>query len=354
MISMDDVARRAGVSKSTVSIVLNKRPGASEEMRQRVLDAAKELGYELPGQRSTGGGGATNAGTTVTTNSITDAPVIALVHCVDEEPDIDEGLTYLYLAYRNGIQRFTQGRDISIMLVTNYRDGNVDSLSYQLLAQQERAFDGFILMGPGLRRKSQLIQRVLDEQTPTVILGRSWPDMSISSVSQDHSEQAHLALAHLRDLGHQHIGFVAREIDRTYDWFHWRLKAYKEVMGIDNDTYQAIDDDLDTAIANLLQQHPEVTALFCLNDHVAYWTMQAAINAGYTVPTNLSVIGIDGVFKPQAGLPQLTTVAFPHEEVGHLAAEILIKQMENRNLRYARLAVRSQLIAGASCASLNV
>ena len=347
-VSMDDVAQRAGVSKSTVSLVLNERPGTSEEMRQRVLDAAQAVGYQLPGQRGRGSTG----------NVLTEAPVIALVHCVDETPDIDEGLAYLYLAYRNGIQRYTHGQDISVMLVTSYRDGNADSLSYQLLAQNEQAFDGLILMGPGLRRDNQLIQRALDQQIPTVILGRSWVDMPISSVSQDHSEQAVLVMDHLLAIGHEKIGFVARNVDRSYDWFEWRLKAYREAMvstfSHTIDDYVAIAEDVPTAVRQLLQAHPDVTALFAMNDHIAYQAMRTTINLGRAVPKELSIIGIDGVFKPQEGLPQLTTVTFPHEEVGFLAAELVVNLYENDNLRTARLTVNSHLVAGSSCASPNL
>lgn len=346
--SMDDVARHAGVSKSTVSLVLNDRPGTSKEMRERVLDSARAVGYKLANQRSRA----------QSTNVVTEAPVIALVHCVDETPDFDEGLAYLYLAYRNGIQRFSQGRDISVMLVTSYRDDNADSLSYQLLAQDEKAFDGLILMGPGLRRDSQLIQRALDQQIPTVILGRSWSDMPISSVSQDHQEQAVLVMDHLLALGHSKIGFVARNTDRAYDWFEWRLKAYRNVMAtnfdIGDDSYVAIGEDVESAVRELFRQQPEVTAIFAMNDHIAYEAMRIATSLGRAVPTDLSVIGIDGVFKDQDGLPKLTTVTFPHEEVGFLAADLLVNLFENPNLRSARLTVNSHLVSGASCGEPNL
>ena len=342
--SMDDVARQAGVSKSTVSLVLNERPGASEEMRNRVLDAAGEIGYSLPVRRSKAG----------VAPEDTHAPVIALVHCVGDVPDIDPGLTHLYLSYRNGIQRFTHGRDISVMLVTSYREGHSDSLGHQLLTQPNHAFDGLILMGPGLQRNSLLIQRAMDQQIPTVILGRSWADVPISSVSQDHREQAVLVMDHLLALGHRHIGFIARNIDRNYDWFELRLQAYRHALGNlmpeVGDAYISIAHDAETATTHLLASRPEVSAIFAMNDHIAYRAMRAAQAAGRTIPGDLSIVGIDGVFEPQEGLPRLTTVTFPHEEVGYLAAELLIKQFENSFLRNARLLVRSRLLSGNSCA----
>ncbi len=339
---MDEVAKRAGVSKSTVSLVLNNRPGTSEAMRSRVMGAADALGYRLPTQRANDDA-----------PSPTSAPIIALVHCVSAQPDVDPGLTHLYLSYRNGIQRFTQGRDISVMLVTSYRDDDADSLGYQLLAQPEQALDGLILMGPGLHRDSRLLRRALDGQIPTVILGRTWPDVPVSSVSQDHSEQARLVLDHLLALGHERIGFVARTVDRDYEWFRLRLAAYREVIssqtGEADDQYVSIGENVETAVQHLLLQHPEVTAIFALNDHIGYQALQVAVQQGRDVPQSLSISGIDGIRAP-GGLPALTTVTFPHEEVGYLAAELLIKQMSNDNLRDAHLTVRSHLVTGASCA----
>ncbi len=343
---MDEVAKRAGVSKSTVSLVLNNRPGTSEAMRARVMSAAQAVGYRLPDKRAA-----------VDDGSTTSAPVIALVHCVSAEPDVDPGLTHLYLSYRNGIQRFTQGRDISVMLVTSYRDDDDNSLSYQLLARPEQALDGLILMGPGLVRDNRLLQRALDGQIPTVILGRTWPDVAISSVSQDHGEQARLVLDHLLALGHERIGFIARTVDRDYDWFHLRLAAYREMVSsqpeLTGDLYVSIEADVETATKRLLTQHPEVTAIFALNDHIGYQAMQVAIQQGRDVPHSLSITGIDGGLQAPEGLPALTTVAFPHEEVGYLAAELLMKQMSNNNLRDARLTVRSHLVTGASCAEIR-
>lgn len=343
-ISMEDVARRAGVSKSTVSLVLNSRPGVSADVRQRVQRAAQALGYQLPAQRSAAGQAA----------SAPTAPVIALVHCVGSVPDVDPGLTHLYLAYRNGIQRFVQGQDVSVMLVTGYRDDNGDSLSYQLLAQEEQILDGLILMGAGLRRDGNLIRRVLEEEIPTVILGRNWPDLPISSVSQDHREQSRYVLEYLLSLGHQRIGFVAREIDRTYDWFQHRFSVYQQIaqaeLGENWEQFVAIGPDVETAVTRLLAQQPQVTALFALNDHLAYQAIRAAIAAGRPVPDSLSVVGVDGTLRPEDDLPRLTTVAFPHEEVGYLAAEVLLKQIRNRDLRNSSLTVRSTLIEGASAA----
>jgi LacI family transcriptional regulator len=338
---MDDVAQRANVSKSTVSLVLNNRPGVSEEMRERVLAAAEAVGYKLPSARPSA-------------NAVLDPPpAIALVHFVNDDPDVDPGLTHLYLSYRNGIQRFTQGQDISVMLVTGYQDGDENSLSYQLLSQEERIFDGLILMGPGLHRNGKLLKRVLDEQIPAVILGRSWFDLPISSVSQHHAEQAGMMMDHLIGLGHQHIGFVAREIDRGYAWFNWRFQAYREKMahhfGHVNENLIVIENDLATAVSHLLQKEPSVTALFCLNDHIANLAMETAVSNNYRIPTDLSIAGIDGTIKAAEGLPKLTTMTFPHEEVGYLAAELVVKQLQNKKLNHAHIFVRSTLIKGASC-----
>ena len=338
---MDDVARRAGVAKSTVSLVLNNRPGASPEIRQAVHSAAQELGYQLPAQRDA--------------RSSPRERVIALVHCVAEEEDIDPGLTALYLAYRQGIQRYVGGRNASLTMITGYRDGEERSLDHQLLMKQEPFLDGLILMGPGLRRRSHLVQRILTENIPTVVLGRSWSELPLSSVSQDHSRQAQMALDYLVGLGHRQIAFLAREIDRNYDWFTWRFGAYQETMTRlhkrVNSEYVAIGPSVEQTVIELLEQQPDITAIFALNDHIALKAMTAITAAGWQVPADVSIMGVDGTFKAQEGLPALTTVSFPHQEVGYLAAELLIKIIENKNLNYAHIFLKSKIKEGASCAA---
>ena len=106
------------------------------------------------------------------------------------------------------------------------------------------------------------------------------------------------------------------------------------------------------ATKTLLTQHPEITAIFAIHDERAIQAIQGAVDLGLNVPQDISIIGLDGSEEARSGFPKLTTVRVPHFEVGYLAAELLLKQVENENLYHGNLTVHSQLITGDSCSLL--
>jgi len=154
-------------------------------------------------------------------------------------------------------------------------------------------------------------------------------------------------------LGHRKIGFLAREVDQVYDWFDVRLAYYKEVMA---DLGEALDGGLVAigadgaeAAKNLMKRRPDVTAIFAIHDENAVAAMRGLHELGLEVPQDVSVIGLDGSAMAPQGFPGLTTVAFSHTKAGQLAAEPLLKQIGDEDLRYSKVFVQSRLIERASC-----
>jgi LacI family transcriptional regulator len=176
----------------------------------------------------------------------------------------------------------------------------------------------------------------------------------VSTVSQDHEEQARTALTHLVRLSHRKIGFVAREVDRDCDWFDIRLRCYRETLErIDqpwDETLISIGEDGKEAVTALLARHPDVTAVFAIYDRVAVEAMQGIAALGLDIPADLSIIGLDNADKAPPGYPALTTVGFSHFRAGNIAAKLLADQIEQPELSYGRVVLRSELIERASCA----
>lgn len=339
-VTMDDVARQAGVSKSTVSLVLNDRPGTSPEIQRIVRRAAESLGYALPRTRTVGSDHKLS---------------LALVHCTLNRPLVDDGTTRLFLAYQRGIQSALHDRNANLTLIASYRDDE-DDLGGRLLVRAEQFLAGLILMGPGLFPHSRIVQHARSAGVPLVVLGRNWAGEGISSVSQDHACQVQQALGWLAALGHTQIGFVAREQDRSSEWFRVRLATFHDwqaQQARDGAALTFVADDVPAAVANVLAHAAPPTALLALNDHVAQLTIAALLAAGRRVPEDLSVIGIDGIKPAQANQPALTTIAFPHEEVGRLAGQLLLQHIDNPHLAHAHIVVHSQLVEGASCRRLD-
>ncbi|MBN1873638.1 MAG: LacI family DNA-binding transcriptional regulator [Anaerolineae bacterium] len=339
-ITMEDVARRAGVAKSTVSLALNNRPGVSPELKEAILKASSELGYSLPRQRAA---------------KSAEGCFVAILH---HEDDVGRRRpTELYLNYLSGIKTCLQEKNVNFSLFADYRESQTN-LGFYLLSTDGLAPDGLILMGTVARRNEPLVQRLLKEETPFVVLGRNWPDLPISTVSQDHHQQALLALTHLYQLGHRTIAFLAQNSDRKHDWFDWRLKCYKEFMqqhyGKVDETLITLGDNGEDAAKTLLAHRPDTTAIFAINDLRAVEAMPGVYEAGYKIPADISIIGLDNAVYPPTDYPSLTTVGFPHFEVGYQGAELLLKQIENNKLDYVNILVRSELIERDSCAKPHI
>jgi LacI family transcriptional regulator len=337
--TMADVAQRAGVSTSTVSLVLNDRPGVSEQTRAAVLEVAQEMGYHLPRHHS-------------------DSPTqktIFVVHFASRGPDDGADLPALAADYVGGIQDCCHGKNVNWALIAHYQEGNRQHVGFQLLEREGLTCDGLILMMPP-SRESALLGQALGERIPTVVISRDWPDLPLSCVGQDHPQQARLAMNHLVQLGHRHIGFVAPSWSCTYEWCQIRLDTYRQTMTA-LDTYDperiAIEPDACQATQALFDRRPDVTAIFAVNDTAAVGAMHGLIARGIRIPEQVSVIGVGDDCPAPEGYPALTTIGFPSRKVGYLAARQLLEQLEDEELAYGRIFVQSWVVERASCAPLG-
>ncbi|MGC9350125.1 MAG: LacI family DNA-binding transcriptional regulator [Anaerolineae bacterium] len=335
--TMSDIAERVGVAKSTVSLALNDKPGVSDELRAQILEAAKQMGYRLPPRR----------------NSRSEPTTFAVINHVVLESEAE--ISGVALGYLKGIQQFAREHNINLTILTDYR-GGADHYGYQFLNQSNLVPDGLILMGGAVTLKSSIIRWAQEKEIPMVVLSRNWPDSHISTVSQDHVEQAQMALDHLIDLGHRKIGFVARKADHDCDWFALRLRCYKETLdrhtGFVDESLIAIADDGYRATIELFERRPDVTAIFCMYDRIAIEAMQGLKELGIRVPEDVSVIGLDDADKPPQGFPSLTTVGFSHIDMGYLGADLLFRKIENPHIQSGQICLSSYLIQRDSCREL--
>jgi DNA-binding LacI/PurR family transcriptional regulator len=334
--TMADVAERAGVSKSTVSLVLNDKPTVSSELRKAVLKAASELGYKLPARR--------------TAKRSTETKSIVAIHY--ERHRSDPLAASIMLNYVAGIQAFVRDRDVHLTFVTEERSER-NRFGYQLLDGPYLSADGAILMGWSARRDGEILHMLIDRGLPLVVLSRDWPDLPISTVGQDHHQQADIALDHLIGLGHRQIAFLAAEADRQHEWFEWRLESYgrkmQELHGQMDYDLVVVAEDCAEATRALAARREDVTAIFAITDPNAIAAIRGLHGAGLEVPRDLSVVGLDGAVTGVEDCPELTTVGWPHFQAGYLAGELLLKQIENQYLYFSKVVVRSELIEGATC-----
>jgi DNA-binding LacI/PurR family transcriptional regulator len=340
-VRLRDVAERAGVSVGSASQAFGRPELVSEQVRERVLGAAKELGYAGPDPAArhlrTGRTG-----------------VLGLIFA--------ERLGYQFTdpaapAFLRGVARGMQKAPLGLLLLpdSRYRDEAARTV-------REAAVDGFIVYSAP--RNDPRVEAALARRLPAVTVDQP-RDTPTPFVGIDDRAAARAAAAHLRELGHERVGVLSfiRALDPegtlVLDMTHERLEGYKQGLG------EAWDDDLvricrpnapvpaRRAALELLRQAEPPTAILAMSDVLAIGALQAADELGVSVPAALSLVGFDDSPAAALATPPLTTVAQPHEEKGRLATELLLDAIEHRaepESRPARVILPTELVVRKSTA----
>ncbi|KAA3659363.1 MAG: LacI family transcriptional regulator [Chloroflexi bacterium] len=300
-----DVARAAGVSKTTVSrVVGSEADKVREETRQRVLDAIEELGYTH------------NA---VASSLRTDRTNIIMLAI----PDITNPF---WPAVARGVQDVMDQEGYAVVFANSDWDSEREEMFLEM-ARRNR-FDA-ILINP-VQVKNDALKAL---HLPTVLIGshEDYPDFD--SVGSDSYGATRLALTHLYDLGHRQIGLIRGQ--RQSRLGYSRLRGYQDFLeekGIPLDqrliaTVPFDEEGGRLAFQQLVAVDQPPTAVFASNDILAIGALQGAHEAGLTVPDDLSIIGMDDIYAASTTMPPLTTVAKPQYEIGQRAALFLVDRL---------------------------
>jgi DNA-binding LacI/PurR family transcriptional regulator len=300
-----DVAERAGVSKSLVSLALRGKPGVSESRRKAVLRAAEELGYRA------------NAAARSLAQQRTHT-VGALLSDVGNPWFID-----LLGSLRSELA--TLG--LNLFLSESHQ---LQTDSSVLDAFIEARVDGLLLLGT-VPVTDALVSAV--GTMPTVVVSGREPDVpAVDVVSGDDLAGARSALQHLIDLGHTRIAHLAGT-GRAADL---RAEGYRQEMhrhGLGRHVHIEVSDHTEAgdlvAVQLLLRAGPRPTAILANNDYAALIVMSHAVSRGMSVPGDLSVVGYDNSYLARIGYIGLTTVDNNYADVGRLAAHQLVRRIEN-------------------------
>ena len=308
-----DVARLAGVSRTTVSFVLNANPSVqiSPATRRRVIEAAEQLGYAPSAAARSLAGGTTRT--------------VGLVMRQYPEQVAADALLADTLRGLSAVTREAGYR----VLVEPMPPGDV---SYTSLVRSHHV-DGLILSGP-LAEDRLPLEREAD--FPVVLQG-SLPDTQIPSVDVDNRQGARLAVEHLIRLGHRRIACITNA-DPAYTAADERLAGYRDALqaaGLPCEERLVTAAAFDAAsgrlaMARLLQRGLPFSALFAGNDVVALGAIGAARANGLRVPRDLAVVGFDDIPLAAHFDPPLTTVRLPAYELGFTAGRALIDRIAGR------------------------
>lgn len=296
-----DVAQRAGVSKSLVSLVLRESPKVSDARRTAVLDAVRELGYRP------------NAAARSLSERRTHAIGVLLGDLRNP----------WYAACLDGLNGALHPAGLTLLL----GDGRDDpQLAHRFL---DMRVDGLILLGsttpdPGIVEAAGRV--------PTVAVGsRDFDAAGLDVSAQDDRRGAEIAVEHLVELGHRRIGHLAGEAAAVADI---RLAAYRENVARHGlDAAVAVSDMTEDgghrAARELLDRADRPTALFCVNDMTAIGAMTAAAELGLSVPADLSLVGYDNTSLAALRRVGLTSIDIASHAVGEVAGGLLLARIDD-------------------------
>lgn len=297
-----DVARLAGVSQATVSRALRNLPSITPATRERVARAAEQLGY-VPHES------ARSLSTRVTSR-------IAIVSEALTNPFYPELLEPL--RWHLGEQGYR------VVLVADSED---DALTAATLA--DGSYDGVIVTTA--TRQSRLPRTLRERDMPCVVINRITDD-ELDPWSAFDNRRGSVAIAALLDaLGHTRIGLIAgpAEISTAQEREHsFRLELESREHFIPESLIRRVPFSAAAgraAALDLLSAHPELTALVCGNDFLAFGALNAATATGLIVPDDLTVLGFDDVAMASWDVFSLTTVNCDLDELARRSAEQLIR-----------------------------
>ena len=316
-VSIEDIARIAGVSHSTVSRALRDSPLISMDVRERIQQLAGEMGY--------------------TPNAVAQSlqtrrtSTIGLVVTSIADPFLSDVV--------KGVEEVARSADFSVFLSASHNDPDQEMAIIETF--HRRRVDGIITTSS--RITNEYRKRLNHIRVPTVLIngqGES-ADALLHWVSLDDRTGAQLAVEHLLQLGHRCIGYLG--ISSRPRSNQQRLQGYwntlaaagiphqENWMVIAGATEASYEEDVawgQAALPTLLDAG--ITAVFCYNDMVAIGVLRACQERGIAVPEQLSVIGFDDIKMASYVTPPLTTIHQPKVELGRLAAQVLLDLLKNQ------------------------
>lgn len=313
-LTIKEIAKIAGVSPSAVSIVLNNKTGVSEETRKKVSEIVERLQY-IPNQNSR----------RLLFNKSNN---IAVLFKKNASP-----LEHLFYSELNSvILHECESLNYNLIFTSVSVEGkNV------ILPGVIRSYDvdGVILYGDV---DIQIINALKKFDLPFVIVDSHYIIDDTLNVYADYMVAAYTAASHLLELGHKSIAYIGNSTQSHFSaqTFSGYKKAIEECkLAIPMHWIQFTADDEETAyscMTNILSSDMYPTAVFCAADIYAIGAVKCIRDKGFTIPQDISVIGIDDIILSKYIAPPLTTVKIDKVEMGKIAMELLVKQMEDPSL----------------------
>ncbi|MGJ3239050.1 MAG: LacI family DNA-binding transcriptional regulator [Anaerolineae bacterium] len=331
MTTVREIAEFAGVSKSTVSLVLNNKPGVSDEMRQTVLDAVNELEaisaeLALPDH--------------VLAEAIIEPKSQTLSVMVLHPPVLRS--SYVFSQVLQGIQSAAELYKVQLRLVANEPATSAQHVSQLYLTDDYLRPNGVLVFGA--QQHEPLLDNVVERRIPCVVLGREAKKYRVSGIERDETYYSYQLTRHLLELGHRAIAFVGGQT--CYDYTHNRLKGYQEALqeaDLTPDRRVCLGDG-GTATEALLDAHPDTTAIIYVNDSYALEGLSILHRCEKRIPQDISIASFDDTEFARSYPTPLTSISYNHFKEGQWAVKMLLDQMRYPFIEQSQLVFKGELV----------
>lgn len=324
-ISIAEIAQICGVSKATVSRVINNKPnGVGEATRKRVQQAIEDFHYR-PNAMARG-------------VAVSRSRMIGVI-----VPDVSN---FFFPKVIRGISDYLESRDYSVILCNS--DYDPEKEAKLLMSLVDRRVDGVILCS-GYSNKA-FLERYRKYQVPLVLLGRTF-DSSVSdaSITGDNVKGFYKAAEYLIRGGNRRIAYVEGKTEISGS--RQRLQGYKEALEkhkIPFDASLTLSGDYSIAYGReaakeLLEKKITFDAVITGSDLIAIGMVSAFLDAGIRIPEDIELIGFDNIELAEVFRPALTTVSKPHYQMAQYLAEQMVKIIEGEKPGLTRMVVEPAL-----------
>jgi LacI family transcriptional regulator len=337
-LTLEEIAKIAGVSRSTVSRVVNDQPNVRDQVRERVWQVIRETGYQPNA-----------AARTLVTRRTRIVGVI-----------IPEAVTTLfadpfYPLFLRGVTETCNTHHYYMMLSLFNGSDDQDEMYRRVIGSGH--LDGMVVAST--RLDDPLLSKLLQGELPFVLVGR-FPDERVNYVDVDNIAGARMAVEHLIRLGHERIATITGPLNMIagqdrLEGYQSALKAHRipvrQELIVEGDF---TEDGGRIGTQQLLSAAP--TAIFAASDSQAIGALKALREANLRVPGDVALVGFDDVPMASAVEPALTTVRQPIEDLGSMAADLLLNLLENQQGEIGpahRIILPAKLVVRDSCGAMQ-
>jgi len=327
-VTLDDVARAAGVSPITVSRALRGERRVAADLVARVRAASDRLGY-VPDPAARALASSRSSHVAVLIPMLTNTLFVDLLEAV----------------HRSLLPAGFQ----TLIGVTHY-----DPAEEELLLQSYMAHRPAGLLVTGFDRSEASRRLIAASGVPCVHLMETTDEAGVHCVGFSQADACHAVIAHLLERGRRRIAFVAAQLDPRV---MQRAEGYRRCLraaGVYDPTLEVLDPRPSSLalggqlFEQVLRARPEVDAIFFCNDDLAQGGLLAALRAGVKVPDRVAVAGFNDLTGSDQMLPPLTSVHTPRTEIGERAAQMLLSLMRNETVAVASVDLGYRLIVRES------